>query len=166
MLSGFALGALLGSVAAARLAFRATGLVMLAGAAVFGGCLLVIAVGVPVPVMIAAAFVAGAVNSNILVAYITMRTLFSPDALLGRVGATARTVSVGLTPIGALTAGALLDRIGGAATHRPDGGGPRDHRPAVRPRPHRAHGAHPGADPCRVAGERADARWEALRCAS
>ena len=71
VLSGFALGALLGSVAAARLAFRATGLVMLAGAAVFGGCLLVIAVGVPVPVMIAAAFVAGAVNSNILVAYIT-----------------------------------------------------------------------------------------------
>ena len=116
VLSGFALGALLGSVAAARLAFRATGLVMLAGAAVFGGCLLVIAVGVPVPVMIAAAFVAGAVNSNILVAYITMRTLASPDALLGRVGATARTVSVGLTPIGALAAGALLDRIGGAAT--------------------------------------------------
>ena len=47
--------------------------------------------GVPVPVMVAAAFVAGAVNSNILVAYITMRTLLSPDALLGRVGATART---------------------------------------------------------------------------
>ena len=34
VLSGFALGAMLGSVAAARLAFRATGLVMLAGAAV------------------------------------------------------------------------------------------------------------------------------------
>ena len=50
---------------------RRPGVVMLAGAAVFGGCLLVIAVGVPVPVMIAAAFVAGAVNSNILVAYIT-----------------------------------------------------------------------------------------------
>jgi MFS family permease len=116
VLSGFALGSLLGSVAAARLAFRATGLVMLVGAAVFGGCLLVIAVGVPVPVMIGSAFVAGAVNSNIMVAYLTTRTLLSPDALLGRVGATARTVSVGLMPIGALTAGVLLDSIGGAAT--------------------------------------------------
>ncbi len=83
---------------------------------VFGACLLVIATGVPVPVMIAVAFVAGAVNSNILVAYITMRTLLSPDAMLGRVGATARTVSVGLTPIGALTTGILLDTLGGAPT--------------------------------------------------
>ena len=116
VLSGFALGSLVGSVLAARLAFRATGVVMLAGAAVFGGCLLVIATGVSVPVMVAVAFVAGAVNSNILVAYITMRTLLSPDAMLGRVGATARTVSVGLTPIGAIAAGVLLDTVGGAPT--------------------------------------------------
>ncbi|MFH1475191.1 MAG: MFS transporter, partial [Chloroflexota bacterium] len=40
----------------------------------------------------------------------------SPDALLGRVGATARTLSVGLMPIGALVSGALLDAIGGSAT--------------------------------------------------
>ncbi len=124
---------------------------MLAGAAVFGGCLLVIAVGVPVPVMIAAAFVAGAVNSNILVAYITMRTLASPDALLGRVGATARTVSVGLTPIGALAAGALLDRIGGAATLALMGAALAVTGLLFALCPHRAHGAHPGADPCRVA---------------
>jgi hypothetical protein len=89
---------------------------MLVGAAVFGGCLLVIATGVSEPVMVAVAFVAGVVNSNILVAYITMRTLLSPDAMLGRVGATARTVSVGLTPIGAIVTGVLLDSIGGAAT--------------------------------------------------
>lgn len=116
VLSGFALGSLVGSVAAARLAFRATGAVMLVGAAVFGACLLVIATGVSVVAMIAAAFVAGAVNSNILVAYVTMRTLLSPDALLGRVGATARTVSIGLSPIGALATGVLLDTVGGAAT--------------------------------------------------
>jgi MFS family permease len=116
VLSGFALGSLAGSVLAARLAFRATGVVMLVGAAVFGGCLLVIATGVSEPVMVAVAFVAGVVNSNILVAYITMRTLLSPDAMLGRVGATARTVSVGLTPIGAIVTGVLLDSIGGAAT--------------------------------------------------
>ena len=156
---------MLGSVAAARLAFRATGLVMLAGAVVFGGCLLVIAVGVPVPVMIAAAFVAGAVNSNILVAYITMRTLASPDALLGRVGATARTVSVGLTPIGALGGGGAPGPHRRRRDARADGRGARGHRPAVRLCSDRAHGTHPGADPCRVANERAGGRWEALRCA-
>ena len=116
VLSGWALGSLVGSVIAARLAFRSTGPVMLAGATVFGACMLIIAAGVPVPVMIAVAFVAGGVNSNILVAYITMRALLSPDAMLGRVGATARTVSVGLTPIGALATGVLLDSIGGAET--------------------------------------------------
>ena len=57
-----------------------------------------------------------AVNANVLVAYISLRTLLSPDALLGRVGATARTLSVGLTPIGALGAGLALDALGGAAT--------------------------------------------------
>ena len=116
VLSGFALGALAGSVVAARLAFRATGPVMLVGAVIFGACVVLIASGVPVPVMVVVSFAAGAVNSNILVAYITMRTLLSPDAMLGRVGATARTVSVGLTPIGALATGVLLDSIGGAET--------------------------------------------------
>jgi hypothetical protein len=42
--------------------------------------------------------------------------MLSPDALLGRVGATARTLSVGLMPIGALVAGILLDAIGGGPT--------------------------------------------------
>jgi MFS transporter, ENTS family, enterobactin (siderophore) exporter len=116
VLSAFALGSLGGSILAARLAFRAVGRVMLVGCATFGACLLVVASGVPVWAIAGAALVAGVVNSNILVAYLTMRTLSSPDALLGRVGATARTLSVGLTPIGALGAGILLDTRGGAAT--------------------------------------------------
>ncbi len=122
ILSGFALGSLLGSIVAARAAFHATGRVMLAGSVVFGGCVLLLASGLSVPAMVAGSFVAGAVNSNILVAYLTTRTLLSPDALLGRVGATARTLSVGLTPIGALAAGVLLDAIGGAATLALTGG--------------------------------------------
>jgi len=116
VLSAFALGSLGGSVLAARLAFRSVGRVMLLGTAMIGACLLVVASGVPVWAIAGAALVAGVVNSNILVAYLTMRTLSSPDALLGRVGATARTLSVGLTPIGALGAGVLLDTLGGAAT--------------------------------------------------
>jgi hypothetical protein len=42
--------------------------------------------------------------------------LLSPDALLGRVGATARTLSVGLSPIGSLAAGLALDAVGGTFT--------------------------------------------------
>ena len=51
-----------------------------------------------------------------LVAYITLRTMLSPDVLLGRVGATARTLSVGLMPVGALITGILLDAVGGTVT--------------------------------------------------
>ena len=70
----------------------------------------------PVPVIVGGSLFAGVLNTNVLVAYITLRTLLSPDALLGRVGATARTLSVGLMPVGALVTGVLLDTIGGAAT--------------------------------------------------
>ena len=43
-------------------------------------------------------------------------------ALLGRVGATARTLSVGLMPIGSLVAGIALDAVGGQATLAAMGG--------------------------------------------
>jgi ENTS family enterobactin (siderophore) exporter len=115
VLSAFAVGSLGGSILAARLAPKAVGRVMLVGAVAFGVATLLI-VGTPVPVMLVAAFVAGVVNSNVLVAYISLRTLLSPDALLGRVGATARTLSVGLSPIGSLAAGLALDAVGGTFT--------------------------------------------------
>ncbi len=116
VLSAFAVGSLGGSLVAARMAFRAVGRVMLVGSVVMGLTLVLVATNAPVGVLVGAAFVAGILNANVLVSYLTLRTQLSPDALLGRVGATARTLSVGLTPIGALVAGALLDAIGGAAT--------------------------------------------------
>ena len=94
VLSAFALGALGGSLLAARMAPRAVGPVMLGGAVGFG-LTLVISVGAPVPLMVAMALLAGILNANVLVAYVSLRTMLSPDALLGRVGATARTLSVG-----------------------------------------------------------------------
>jgi MFS transporter, ENTS family, enterobactin (siderophore) exporter len=115
VLSAFAVGSLGGSLLAARLAPRAVGRVMLLGALGFGLTLLV-SVGSPVPVMVVAALLAGVLNANVLVAYVSLRTLLSPDALLGRVGATARTVSVGLMPVGSLVAGLALDAVGGAVT--------------------------------------------------
>ena len=38
------------------------------------------------------------------------------DEYLGRIGSTARTISIGLQPIGLLLGGALVDRIGGSTT--------------------------------------------------
>lgn len=116
VLSAFAVGSLGGSLLAARLAFRAVGPVMLGGTIVTGLTLIVAALEAPVPVVVGAAFVAGTMQANVLVAYLTLRTQLSPDALLGRVGATARTLSVGLMPLGALATGVLLDLVGGGAT--------------------------------------------------
>jgi MFS family permease len=115
VLSAFAIGSLGGSLLAARMAPRAVGPVMVCGAVGLGATL-VISVGAPVPLMVAMALLAGVINANVFVAYISLRTMLSPDALLGRVGATARTLSVGLMPIGSLLAGLMLDAIGGGAT--------------------------------------------------
>jgi len=116
VLSAFAVGSLGGSLVAARMAFRAVGPVMLVGTVVMGLTLVVVALDAPVPVLVGAACVAGLLDANVAVSYLTLRTQLSPDALLGRVGATARTISVGLMPIGSLVAGILLDAIGGTAT--------------------------------------------------
>ncbi len=45
-----------------------------------------------------------------------LRTVYSPDALLGRIGSTARTISLGLQPIGLLVGGALIDLTSGSTT--------------------------------------------------
>ena len=116
VLSAFAVGSLGGSVVAARLNFVAVGRVMLMGPFASGLTLVVMALDVPVGVLVGGAFVAGLVEANVLVSYLTLRTQLSPDALLGRIGATARTLSVGLTPVGALVGGILLDVVGGTAT--------------------------------------------------
>jgi MFS family permease len=115
VLSAFAVGSLGGSLVAARLSPKAVGSVMLWGAAGMGATL-VVSVGTPIPVIVVAALLAGLLDANVLVAYISLRTMLSPDALLGRVGATARTLSVGLMPVGSLVAGVALDTVGGGVT--------------------------------------------------
>jgi Na+/melibiose symporter-like transporter len=115
VLSAFAVGSLGGSLVAARMSPRPVGLVMLVGA-VGLGVSLIASVGATVPVMVAMGLLAGTLNAYGLVAYLSLRTMLSPDALLGRVGATARTLSVGLMPLGSLAAGMALDGLGGGAT--------------------------------------------------
>ncbi|HSL76723.1 MAG TPA: hypothetical protein VK867_07255, partial [Candidatus Limnocylindrales bacterium] len=60
--------------------------------------------------------IAGAAQSVVLVTYLTARTNMSPDALLGRIGSTARTLSLGLQPVGLLAGGALIDLTDGSTT--------------------------------------------------
>ena len=45
-----------------------------------------------------------------------MRAAYSPDELLGRVGSTARTLSIGMQPLGMVAAGALIDLTSGSFT--------------------------------------------------
>ena len=76
--------------------------------------LFVIAAVPLVPVLIAFAVVAGMAQSLVLVTYLTMRTAHSPDALLGRIGSTARVISFGLLPVGLLVGGAIIDLTSGS----------------------------------------------------
>jgi len=59
------------------------------------------------PLLALVSFLAGASNALVLI---------TPDELLGRVGSTARMVSLGLQPIGMLVGGVLLDAAGGGVT--------------------------------------------------
>ncbi len=68
------------------------------------------------PVMVLLAFGSGAFQSVVLVTYITVRATSSPDEVLGRVGSTARTISVGIQPLGLLIGGVLLDAVRGGPT--------------------------------------------------
>jgi predicted MFS family arabinose efflux permease len=114
VLSSFGVGALGGALVAGRLMGGSLGRLMLIGMASTGGLLIFIAVGPPIPIVAASAFLAGVSQSIVFIAYITLRTGHSPDALLGRVGSTARLVSIGLTPVGLLVAGIVIDAANGA----------------------------------------------------
>ena len=92
--------------------------ILLGGNLVIGLALVVVAVSVATPLQLGAAFVAGIAQSMVLVTYITLRTAYSPDDLLGRIGSTARTISLGLQPIGLLVGGALIDLTSGSRRSR------------------------------------------------
>ena len=117
LLATYGVGTVIGSVASARIINHVRpGIMLLAGNAVLGIALILVALETFLPLLFVAALVAGAAASMALVTYITLRTAYSPDEYLGRIGSTARTISIGLQPIGLLLGGALVDRIGGSTT--------------------------------------------------
>ena len=117
ILASYGVGTVLGSLLTARRIGRGrVAEILLGGNLVIGLALLVLAVSVATPIQVAAAFVAGIAQSMVLVTYITLRTAYSPDDLLGRIGSTARSISLGLQPVGLLVGGALIDLTSGSTT--------------------------------------------------
>lgn len=115
VLTAFGIGTVAGSLLTARRGVRhKVGWVLLGGNLLTAAALLATSVVTEVPFLFGTAFVAGIAQSLVLVTYLTLRTAFSPDELLGRIGSTARTISLGLQPVGLLTGGALLDLLGGS----------------------------------------------------
>jgi ENTS family enterobactin (siderophore) exporter len=89
---------------------------MLACGAVIGAMLVVISASHTPAVYLGAALFVGAALAVQLVSYLTLRASITPDELLGRVGSTARTVTLGLQPLGLLGGTALLDAADGGVT--------------------------------------------------
>ena len=118
IMSAYGVGNLLGAVIAGQFTHGRLAPPLLGGYLVQG--LAILSIGVPLSfplgVLLAGAFVGGLGSGFTIVAYLTYRAAATPDRLLGRVGSTARTISIGLQPIGLLVTGILLDSIGGDRT--------------------------------------------------
>ena len=116
ILSGYGIGYSLGALLFGRIARGRLGLFMIgANAASAAFVLLFALVDAPIAQGVAA-LGAGITGALVLISYITLRATIPPDELLGRVGSTARMISLGLSPVGVFTGGVLLDAIGGSST--------------------------------------------------
>jgi ENTS family enterobactin (siderophore) exporter len=116
ILTAYGIGTVVGALLTSRASRRPVAPILLGGTFATGIFLVIVATTDQIPVLVAVAIGSGVAQSMLLVTYITLRTALSPDALLGRIGSTARTISLGLQPIGLLVGGALIDLTSGATT--------------------------------------------------
>jgi predicted MFS family arabinose efflux permease len=109
-----------GSVGAAVLVHRVRAgsprLLLLGGCLLQATALVLAGLSSSGPLLAGLGFLAGLGGSAVLISYLTVRTAASPDTMLGRIGATARVLSLGLQPIGLMAAGALIDVSNGSTT--------------------------------------------------
>jgi MFS family permease len=115
-IAAFGAGSLAGSLASSRLMGRSLGRLMAAGTAVSGSMMVLLGFAETLLPMALLAFLAGLGESLVLVSYVALRAGLTPDELLGRVGATTRTISLGFQPVGMLVGGILLEAVGGQRT--------------------------------------------------
>ncbi len=116
LLAVYGAGTVSGALAISRRRRGSAGPVLLGGNLARGLVLIGIGVAGRVELLLPLGFAAGIADSAVLVTYLTLRTAHSPDALLGRIGSTARTISLGLQPVGMLAGGLLIDATDGATT--------------------------------------------------
>jgi predicted MFS family arabinose efflux permease len=117
ILAAYGVGTVIGALFTARRIGRGrVAAALIGGNLVMGLSILVMSASVAIPVQVGAGLVAGIAQSTVLVTYLTLRTAHSPDELLGRIGSTARTISLGLQPVGLLVGGALIDLTSGSVT--------------------------------------------------
>lgn len=117
VLAAYSIGTVVGALGATRLRARmSVAPILLGGILGMGLGLIGIATFDQPPVFVGFAVLAGVAELILVVTYVTLRTAYSPDRLLGRIGSTARTISLGLQPIGLLIGGILIDTIGGTLT--------------------------------------------------
>jgi MFS transporter, ENTS family, enterobactin (siderophore) exporter len=116
LLTVYGAGTVTGALLISRRRRGSAGPVLLGGNLARG--LLLIAIGVVgrLELLLPLGFCAGIADSAVLITYLTLRTAHSPDELLGRIGSTARTISLGLQPVGMLAGGLLIDATNGATT--------------------------------------------------
>jgi predicted MFS family arabinose efflux permease len=116
MLALFSVGYLVGALIAGRFTKARLGRLMLLANGVSALAIAGFAL-VDVPAIQGVmTFIGGAGQALWMIPYITLRSTITPDALLGRVSAAARTISIGLQPAGMLLGGLALDAFGGKAT--------------------------------------------------
>jgi hypothetical protein len=116
LLAVYGAGTVTGALAISRRRRGSAGPVLLGGNLARGALLVGIGIAGHVELLLPLGFVAGVADSAVLITYLTLRTAHSPDALLGRIGSTARTISLGLQPVGMLAGGLLIDATNGATT--------------------------------------------------
>ena len=116
ILATFGVGYLAGALLAGRLTRGRLGRLMLVANGVSAVAMVGFALVESPVVQAAMTFLAGACQALWLIPYITLRSTITPDPLLGRVSAAARTISIGLQPVGLLLGGLALDAFGGSAT--------------------------------------------------
>jgi MFS family permease len=113
LVAAFALGALIGSLGAARwLSARIAEWVLLAGMVGFGCALLIIAAMPSLPWAIAACVLAGLVDGPVFAATLTVRQRESPPERLGQVNTTGGSLKIGSAALGAALTGALAAPLG------------------------------------------------------
>ena len=107
--SAWSAGYLGGSLLMGRLGGRGIRQRLAGGGVVLGVAILTIAATPTPAIHLVGAALIGAALAVILISYATLRAAATPDELQGRVGSTARAITLGLMPIGMLATGSFIE---------------------------------------------------------